>query len=136
MSLTPPRPAYRHPAVAILAAAIWIALSEFLRNEFLFKSYWQRHYADLGLQFPDAALNGAAWGLWSLCLAALIWMLLKRFSLIEATGVAWFAGFLMMWVVTGNLGVLPFALLLWAVPLSLIEVVLAALIVHLWPRAD
>ncbi|WP_370208936.1 hypothetical protein [Pararhodobacter marinus] len=124
----------KHPVIPILAAAIWIVLSEFVRNEFLLKSYWQRHYADMGLAFPDAALNGATWALWSLCLSVLLWMLLKRFALIEGIGVAWFAGFLMMWVVTGNLGVLPFALLLYAVPLSLLEVAGAALILHFWPR--
>ncbi|WP_417626998.1 hypothetical protein [Pararhodobacter aggregans] len=124
----------KHPAVPVIVAALWIMTSEFIRNEFLFKAYWQRHYEGLGLAFPDAALNGAAWGLWSLCLAALLWMLLRRFSLIEGVGVAWFAGFVMMWVVTGNLGVLPFALLLYAVPLSLLEVLIAALILHYWPR--
>ncbi|MBN8292871.1 hypothetical protein JI664_12930 [Rhodobacter sp. NTK016B] len=124
----------KHPAVPIIVAALWIVISEFVRNEFLLKSYWERHYSDMGLAFPDAALNGATWALWSLCLSVLLWMLLKRFALIEGIGVAWFAGFLMMWVVTGNLGVLPFALLLYAVPLSLLEVAGAALIQHFWPR--
>ncbi len=124
----------KHPVVPVLVAAVWIALSEFLRNEFLFKSYWQRHYAELGLGFPDAPLNGAAWGLWSLCLALLVWWVLRRFALFEAVAVAWFAGFAMMWVVTGNLGVLPFALLVYAVPLSLLETLVAALIVQYWPR--
>lgn len=124
----------RHPVVPVLAAALWIMVSEFLRNEFLFKSYWQRHYEGMRIAFPDSALNGAAWGLWSLCLAALLWMLLRRFRLVEGIAVAWFAGFLMMWVVTGNLGVLPFALLLYAVPLSLVEVLVAALILTYWPK--
>ena len=123
----------KHPVVPIIVAALWIVISEFVRNEFLLKSYWERHYSDMGLAFPDAALNGATWALWSLCLSVLLWMLLKRFALIEGIGVAWFAGFLMMWVVTGNLGVLPFALLLYAVPLSLLEVAGAALILHFWP---
>ena len=38
-------------------------------------------------------------------------------------------GFVLMWVVTGNLGVLPFGLLILGVPLSLLESFIAALIV-------
>ena len=34
-----------------------------------------------------------------------------------------------MWVVIGNLGVLPYGLLLYALPLSLLEAFLAALII-------
>jgi len=117
----------------LLAAAIWIALSEILRNEVLLRSYWVRHYADLGLEFPDAALSGLTWLLWSVCLTGLLWVILRRFALFEGVGVAWFAGFPMMWLVTGNLGVLPFALLLYAVPLSLLETLVAALILNWWP---
>ena len=35
----------------ILLATIWISVSEFLRNELLFKSYWIEHYKNLGLVF-------------------------------------------------------------------------------------
>ena len=55
----------------ILLATIWISISEFARNEFLLKSYWKDHYQSLGLVFPSEPINGAAWGLWSLCFA--IW---------------------------------------------------------------
>jgi hypothetical protein len=37
-------------------------------------------------------------------------------------------GFVLMWIVTGNLNVLPFGLLPVAVPWSVVEVILAALI--------
>jgi hypothetical protein len=85
----------------ILLATIWISLSEYIRNEFLVKSYWTEHYKSLGLVFPSEPLNGAIWGIWSLLFA----------------------------VVIGNLEVLPFGLLYIAVPLSLLEAFLAALIV-------
>jgi hypothetical protein len=39
------------------------------------------------------------------------------------------AGFVMMWLVIGNLGVLPYGLLFIAVPLSLLEAFLAAFII-------
>ncbi|MFN4100717.1 MAG: hypothetical protein ACK4GT_13155 [Pararhodobacter sp.] len=123
----------KHPVMPFLAAAVWIIISEILRNEVLLRSYWERHYAGLGLEYPDAALSGLTWVLWSVCLTGLLWVILRRFKLFEGVGVAWFAGFPMMWVVTGNLGVLPFALLLYSVPLSLLETLVAALILTYWP---
>lgn len=133
MALSVKWPARTNPLWPVLAAALWIALAEILRNAFIVKPYWQAHYAELGLAFPDSALNGLAWVLWSLCFAVLIWAILRRFALLEGSAVAWFAGFFMMWVVTGNLGVLPLRMLLWAVPFSLVETALAALILKYWP---
>lgn len=115
----------------VLAATVWISISEFLRNELLLKSYWIRHYEKLGLVFPSEAVNGAIWGLWSLLLAILILILSRRFSLWHTTFVSWFAGFVLMWVVVWNLGVLPAGLLYLAVPLSLLEAFVAAYIIRL-----
>jgi len=44
----------------------------------------------------------------------------------QTTLLSWFVGFVLMWVVVGNLGVLPGGLLYVAVPLSLVEAFLAA----------
>ncbi len=114
----------------IFLAALWISISEFLRNELLLKSYWIEHYQEMGLIFPAEPVNGAIWGLWSLLFSILIYILLKRFSLIQTIITAWLAGFLLMWIVTGNLGVLPFKILYAAIPLSLFEIFLAALIIR------
>lgn len=54
--------------LAFLAAGIWISLSEFNRNELLFKTYWLQKYASLGLQFPSGPINNALWGIWSFLL--------------------------------------------------------------------
>ena len=113
----------------ILIATIWISVSEFVRNEFLLKSYWTEHYEALGLVFPSEPVNGAVWGIWSLCLAAFIFIISKRFSLTETTLLAWFAGFVMMWLVVGNMSVLPYGILVFAIPLSLLEAFLASWII-------
>jgi hypothetical protein len=114
----------------IVLATLWISLSEFVRNEFLLQDYWTTHYAGLGLVFPAEPINGALWGLWSLLFAVFIYFLSRRFSLLETTAISWFAGFVLMWVVTGNMGVLPLGILWFAVPLSMLEAFLASLIVH------
>lgn len=114
----------------ILLATIWISISEFVRNELFVKSYWTSHYEQLGLVFPSEPINGAVWGLWSLLFAIAIFIISKKFSLAQTTLLAWFVGFVLMWVVVGNMGVLPAGILVYAVPLSLLETFLAAVIIR------
>jgi len=113
----------------IFLATIWISLSEFVRNEFLVKSYWIEHYQKLGLDFPSAPINGAVWGIWSLLFTISIFIINKKFSLIETTLLSWLVGFVLMWVVIGNLNVLPFGFLIYVIPLSLLEAFVASLII-------
>jgi len=113
----------------IFLATIWISISEFIRNELLFKSYWLKHYEKLGLVFPSEPINGALWGLWSLLFAIAIFIISKKYNLKQTTFLSWFVGFVLMWVVIGNLGVLPGGLLYIAVPLSLLEAFLATFII-------
>jgi len=115
---------------AILLATLWISVSEFVRNQFLLKTYWEEHYAGLGMVFPSEPINGTVWGIWSLCLAIVIYFLSRKFNLLQTTLLSWFTGFVMMWLVTGNMGVLPFGILTFAVPLSLLEAFLASFIVE------
>lgn len=114
----------------ILLATIWISLSEFLRNEILLKSQWVSHYENLGMTFPSQGINGAVWGIWSLLFAISIYIMSKRFNLTETTLFSWFMAFAMMWIVIGNLNVLPFGILYFAIPLSLLESFIASYIIH------
>ena len=116
-------------ALPILLSAAWISLSEFIRNEFLFKSYWTDHYQKLGLMFPSEPANGAVWGLWSLLFSSAIFIISRQYSLVKTSLIAWFFGFVLMWIVIWNLNVLPVKILYAAVPLSLFETFLAAWII-------
>lgn len=113
----------------IVLATVWISISEFVRNEFLFKSYWVNHYEKLGLVFPSEPINGAMWGVWSLFLAITIYILAKKFKMIQTALLSWFVAFVLMWIVIGNLNVLPSGLLYFVIPLSLLETVVAAWII-------
>jgi hypothetical protein len=113
----------------IILATVWISISEFVRNEFIVKSYWTVHYEKLGLVFPAEPVNGAIWGLWSLLFAIAIFIISKKFSLLQTTLLSWFVGFVLMWVVIGNMGVLPVGILIFAVPLSLLEAFVASFII-------
>lgn len=115
--------------LAIVLATIWINISEFVRNEFLLNSNWMNHYKNLGLTFPDESINGALWGIWGLVFAICIYFISKKFSLIETTILCWVLAFVLTWIVTGNLGVLPLSILYIAIPLSLLEVFFATFII-------
>jgi len=119
----------KHTILPVLLATIWISLSEFARNEFILKSYWTAHYQSLGLTFPSEPVNGAIWGLWSLCFAIAIFIMAKKFSLLQTTFLSWFVGFVLMWIVIWNMNVLPAGILFLAVPLSLLEVFVASFII-------
>jgi hypothetical protein len=109
------------PLLAILATTVWISLNEFLRNQLVLIDHWTQHYAAMGLTFPGEPINGAVWGIWSLCFAVVIFVMARRFSLLETSVLAWGAGFVLMWLVVGNLGMLPMSILPYAIPWSMVE---------------
>ncbi|HEY4967827.1 MAG TPA: hypothetical protein VII28_15585 [Puia sp.] len=113
----------------ILSATVWISISEFARNQFILKSYWTEKYKSLGLTFPSEPINGAVWGLWSLLFAIAIFIFSRKFSLLYTTLLSWFVGFVLMWVVLWNMGVLPNGILFIAAPLSLFESFIASFII-------
>lgn len=107
--------------VSIIVSMAWISLSEFLRNTFVLHDNWVQHYEALGLFFPEEPINGAMWGLWALVYSITIFIINKRFSLVETFAISWIYGFVLMWLVIGNLLVLPYSILPVAVPWSMIE---------------
>jgi len=106
---------------AVILTGIWVNISEFFRNEICLKRYWIEHYQALGLTFPSRPLNGIIWVAWGFLFAIAIYAMTRRFNLIQATLISWFMAFVLMWVVAWNLNVLPGAILVYAVPLSLLE---------------
>lgn len=121
---------FRSTILPILLATIWISISEFVRNEYIVKSFWTNHYNSLGLTFPSEPVNGAVWGIWSLLFAIAIFIISKKFTLLHTTLFSWFVGFVLMWFVIGNMGVLPYGLLFYAIPLSLLESYVASWIIR------
>ena len=121
---------FRTTIIPILLSTVWISISEFVRNELLLKTYWIDYYKSIGLIFPSKPINGAIWGIWSFLFAISIFIFSKKFTLTQTTFLSWFVGFVLMWVTIGNLGVLPFGLLYFAVPLSLLEAFIASFIIH------
>ena len=115
--------------VSIMLATLWIGISEFLRNEFLFKSLWDTHYKQLGLEFKTLPINGMLWLVWSFLLALVIHQILQKFSAVQTIFLTWIMAFLMMWLTIFNLQVLPLQIVILAIPLSLLEITIAILII-------
>ena len=109
------------PLLAILAATVWISVNEFVRNQLVLLDKWAEHYAGLGLTFPAEPVNGAVWGLWSLCFAVIAYFISRNSDPLRAVLLLWSMGFVLMWIVIGNMAVLPFSILPVAIPWSLIE---------------
>lgn len=107
--------------LAVIITGAWINASEFFRNEMLLKTYWIDHYQSLGMNFPSASINGIMWVVWGFLFAIAIYMISRKFNLLQTTLLSWLMAFVLMWVVTWNLSVLPVSILLYAVPLSLLE---------------
>jgi hypothetical protein len=112
--------------LAVMLTGIWVNTSEFIRNEVLLRTYWTDHYRSLGMAFPSEPKNGMIWIAWGFLFAAAIYIISRRFNIIQTTLICWFMAFVLMWLVTLNLNVLPGAMLMYAVPLSLLEAFLGS----------
>jgi hypothetical protein len=116
----------KRTVLSIFAVFLWISGTLFLRNEILLKEYWINHYDQMGLVFPSEPINGIVWVIWSLLFAVAIIIFSKKFSLINTALISWLTGFVLVEIVVGNMGVLPFGILVYAIPMSLVEVFVAA----------
>jgi predicted neutral ceramidase superfamily lipid hydrolase len=110
-----------HSILAVIFTGLWVNVSEFIRNEILLKKFWVEHYQSLGMIFPSKPQNGMIWVAWGFLFAIAICLISRKFNLIQTTLISWFMAFVLMWVVTWNLNILPSAILIYAVPLSLLE---------------
>jgi len=119
----------RKNLLPVLLAGIWISISEFVRNELLLKNHWVDHYNNMVLVFPSEPINGAVWGIWSLLFTIGIYIIYRKFKFWETVFLSWFLAFVLMWLVLGNMNVLPFKLLIYAIPLSILECLVAVFII-------
>jgi hypothetical protein len=114
--------------ISVIIAGLWVNASEFFRNNVLLKSYWAEHYKSLGMIFPSEQKNGMIWVIWGFLYAIAIYLISRKFNLVQTALISWFMAFVLMWAVTLNLNVLPIGILVYAVPLSLVEALVGSYI--------
>ena len=117
---------FKKTIAPILLTGIWINIFETLRWEFLVKSYWLEHYEKLDMIFPTEMTNNFIWMTWGFMFAITIFLLSRKFTLIQTTIFSWFVAFVMLWTVIWNIGMLPVAMLWILAPLTLFEAFIGA----------
>lgn len=118
----------------ILLVGIWINISETIRWLFLIESYWIEHYQKMHLVFPNEPVNAIIWMIWGFLFAIIIFVLSKKFNLLQTALISWLAVFVMLWVVLWNINVLPVKILWYVIPLSFFEAYIGALICKKFTR--
>ena len=119
---------FKKTLLPILLTGIWINISETIRWLFFAESYWIEHYQQLGIVFPTDPARGLIWMVWGFMFATTIFILSRKFNIIQTTFLSWFVAFVMLWIVLGNINILPVGMLWVVVPLSLLEAYVATLI--------
>ncbi len=114
----------------VLLVAIWINFSGTVRWMLFAKPKFDALYKGRGLDFPNALANNILWILWGVLAAVLVVFLSKKFSMLHTFYLSYLAAFVMHWIVLWNAAALPLDLLWIAVPWSLVEVFIAALIAN------
>ena len=91
----------------ILLTGIWINISITIGWMLILKSYWVEKYQSLNIVYPLGLMNNIVWMIWGFMLATVIFILSKKFTLVQTTFISWFVAFIMLWVIIWNIGVLP-----------------------------
>lgn len=119
---------FKKTILPIFLVGLWINISETIRWLFLIKAYWIEHYQNLNLILPDEPVNGITWMIWGFLYASMMFILSKKFNILQTALLSWFIAFVLMWIVVWNIGVLPTGMLWINAPLSFIEAYIAAFI--------
>ena len=112
----------------VLLVAIWINFSGTVRWMLFAKPKFDALYKGRGLDFPNALANNILWILWGVLAAVLVVFLSRKFTMLHTFFLSYLAAFAMHWILLWNVAALPLDLLWIAVPWSLFEVFVAALI--------
>ena len=119
---------FKKTIAPVLLTGLWINISESIRWVLFIKSYWIEHFHKKGMVFLEGPVNLAVWMIWGFLFAIIIFILSKKFSVMQAALLSWAAVFIMMWIVLWNTGILPDGMLWIAGPLSLFETYIGAFI--------
>jgi hypothetical protein len=119
---------FKKTILPILLAGIWINVSVTIRWIFLVKSHMIEYYQNFNLVFPNEPINGVIWVIWGFLVAVFIFIISRKFNLVQTIIISWFLVFVMQWIVLWNIAMFPIKTLWIVIPLSLVEVFIGALI--------
>jgi hypothetical protein len=119
---------YKKAIWQIIIVSIWINIAETLRWVFFTKDYFIKHYQDMNLVLPFGPLYLVLWLIWGILLSVMIFIISKKFTILQTTFIIWLMAFFMVWITLFNMNALPVSILWLVVPLSFISILVGVLI--------
>jgi hypothetical protein len=119
---------FKKPIWQILLVSIWVNIYESLRWILIAKPDIETHFKAVNLTLPNEPINNILWLIWGVIISAVIYILSKKYTLWQTTFIVWITVYVMHWIALWNCAVLPVITLLHALPLTFINVLVAAFI--------
>jgi len=119
---------YKKAIWQILLVSLWINIFETLRWMLFAKPEIDMHFKAANLVLPNEPINNLLWLIWGIIIAVMIFIVSKKFKVLQTTFIVWITVYIMHWIALWNMAVLPINILWLAVPLTFINVLVGALI--------
>ena len=120
----------------ILLVSIWINIFETLRWMLFAKPEIDMHFKAANLVLPNEPINNLLWLIWGIIIAVMIFIVSKKFKVLQTTFIVWITVYVMHWIALWNMAVLPINILWLAVPLTFINVLVGAVICTKFVRKE
>ena len=112
----------------ILIVSLWVNIYETLRWILFAKPDIDMHFKAANLVLPNEPINNFLWLIWGIIIAAIIFIISKKFKVLQTTFIVWIIVYVTHWIALWNMAVLPLNVLWLAVPLTFINVLVGSLI--------
>ncbi len=119
---------YKKAIWQILLVSLWINIFESLRWVIFAKPDIEMYFKVANHVLPNQPINNILWMVWGVIIAIMIFIISKRFKLLQTTFIVWITVYVMHWIALWNMAVLPVNILWLAFPLTLINVFIGVLI--------
>jgi hypothetical protein len=112
----------------VLIVSLWVNIFETLRWILFVKPDIDIYFKSANLVLPNGPINNMLWLIWGIIIAVMIFIISKKYKVLQTTFIVWVTVYVMHWIALWNMAVLPINILLLAVPLTFINVLVGALI--------
>lgn len=112
----------------IFLVSIWLNIFETLRWMLFAKPEIDMHFKAANIVLPNEPINNLLWLIWGIIIAVMVFIVSKKFKVLQTTFIVWITVYVMHWIALWNMAVLPINILWLAVPLTFINVLVGALI--------
>jgi hypothetical protein len=119
---------YKKAIWHVIIISIWINVAETIRWMVFAKPYFLSHTQKMNIEPPSGPLYLIIWLVWGVLLALFIYIISRKFSLIETTIIIWLSVYSGIWIMLFNLSLVTFPILVTIAAFCFIEIFFAALI--------